>query len=55
MLAHTQQVFRGWVHILDQMILIEDDYRRVQVFEYKVALRWITAAFGLSTGWFLSV
>jgi hypothetical protein len=37
------------------MVLIGDDDRRVQVFEYKVALRWITAAFGFAAGWFLSV
>jgi len=37
------------------MILIDDNDRGVQVFEYKIALRWITAAFGFAAGWFLSV
>jgi hypothetical protein len=37
------------------MILINDDDRRVQVFEYNVALRWITAAFGFAARWFLRV
>jgi hypothetical protein len=55
MLAHAKQVFRCGVHILDQMILINDDDRCVQMFEYKAALRWITAALGFAAGWVLRV